>query len=120
MKCEIEKARLHLFFDNQLDEEESNYIQQHIKKCKECSNEIEFLSFLKTQFTKQNNVKISKQLFSNLAKIDKNKFSFIGLIKDIVKLVFKNKSGIFQIDFATELLLREKYPCKIIRWVFYC
>lgn len=120
MKCEIEKNKLHLFYDNQLHAEETNILSEHIMECKSCRKELDFLSQLKKQFSDMGYVQISPQLLLQLNQIGKSKSRSIKFLNDIFKITFNNKNGKFHIDKILEITLNEKYSEKIIRWVFFC
>lgn len=120
MNCEIDKTKLHLYFDNQLDEHEIRFVSQHIVNCKICKQEIDYLFKLKQQLSLMTTVSISPSLSSKLNRIGKSKGSFILLIQDIIKITFINRNETFHIDKAFEMILHEKYNKNIIRWIFFC
>lgn len=120
MKCEIDKEKLHLFSDNQLSEAEEITLNQHVLNCNYCTAELQYLKQLRKDFSKMEPVKISPQLLSLLNQIDKPKRKFFLLLTDIIKIIFRNETGIFHIDAIAEMTLHGKYSERIIRWVFYC
>ncbi|MDP2303228.1 MAG: zf-HC2 domain-containing protein [Ignavibacteria bacterium] len=120
MKCEINEIKLHLFIDEELNTEDKEKVIHHIKHCKNCCEELEFLTSLRIQFTKLQPVNISDALLTRLTKIGKKKICLPDLLKDIFKIVAMNSLHKCHIDKKTEMLLYEKYPIYIVRWVFFC
>lgn len=120
MKCEIGKKRIHLYYENLLEVNERKQIEQHLKGCIQCREELEYLEFLNKQFYKLDYVKIDPKLKTNLELIEKRKFSVLSLIKDIYQITFRNSESMFHINDVIIQSLKEKYPENILRWVFYC
>ncbi len=120
MKCDVEKIKIHMFFDNQLGKEESKLISEHINQCEDCRREFEFLSYIKPQLSSVSNTAIDEELKRQLIAIGRKRIRVIELFEDVLKIMFKYRNGMFQIDLFSEDLLREKYPERILRWVFYC
>ncbi len=119
MKCEKEKKMIHLYYENLLEVNERKQIEQHLKGCTQCREELEYLEFLNKQLSKIDYVKIDAKLKMNLMLIGKKKFSVLSLIKDIYQITFRNNESMFHINDVIIQSLKEKYPDNILRWVFY-
>lgn len=122
MNCIINRTKLHLYYDNQLSNDETGQMRIHVSKCESCRKEIDYLNKLADNYSEINKHIASEyddSIFLDLVK-SKDKFRIKDVLKDIYLCAVKNPVHRFHISKQMEEIFLQKYPSWINRWVFYC
>ena len=120
MTCKTTQERLHLFVDQELDQQEADRLMKHIKNCVECSLEIASLEHLKEQFAAMTSKPVPDSLYTTLLNMDTANAGIFELSKDIFRVVFRNAVKKFHISDADARRFHAKYSPFIQRWILFC
>jgi len=83
MNCKQIEKFLSPYLENELSQEEKNLVENHLKKCPQCSELLSYMKEIKNSLAEMPEIDISPSLRKKLVKIPKKKFklSFDFLLK---------------------------------------